>query len=116
LWRIVLLYSIPSVPFFLGGLCLSLAMTHLSGNINRLYSFDLAGAACGCLLVIPLLNVLGGPQAMLAIAVLGAVACWLLLPALPPKILYALPLLLMVPLAMSFVLGPDNPWLKLHYV
>ena len=36
LWRIVLLYGIPSVPFFLGGLCLSLAMTHLSENISRL--------------------------------------------------------------------------------
>ena len=116
LWRIVLLYGIPSVPFFLGGLCLSLAMTHLSDNISRLYSFDLAGAACGCLLVIPLLNVLGGPQAMLAIAVLAAVACWLLLPVCPPKILYVLPLLLLVPLGASLVLGPDNPWLKLHYV
>jgi hypothetical protein len=116
LWRIVLLYAIPSVPFFLGGLCLSLAMTHLSDNISRLYSFDLAGAACGCLLVIPLLNVLGGPQAMLAIAVLAAVACWLLLPVGPPRVLYVLPLLLLVPLGTSLILGPSNPWLKLHYV
>jgi len=116
LWRIVLLYGIPSVPFFLGGLCLSLAMTHLSDNISRLYSFDLAGAACGCLLVIPLLNALGGPQVMLAISVLAAVACWLLLPALPPKIFYALPLLLVVPLGASLILGPGSSWLKLHYV
>ena len=48
LWRIVLLYGIPSVPFLLGGLCLSLAMTHFADNISHLYSFDLAGAACGC--------------------------------------------------------------------
>jgi hypothetical protein len=116
LWRIVLLYSIPSVPFFLGGLCLSLAMTHLSGNINRLYSFDLAGAACGCLLVIPLLNVLGGPQAMLAIAALAAGACWLLMPVDRRKTLSILPLLLVIPLGASLILGPNHPWLKLHYV
>jgi hypothetical protein len=116
LWRIVLLYGIPSVPFFLGGLCLSLAMTHLSDNISRLYCFDLAGAACGCLLVIPLLNVLGGPQAMLAIAVLAAVACWLLLPAGRQKILYVLPVLLLVPVGTSLVFGPSSPWLKLHHV
>ena len=113
----MLLYAIPSVPFFLGGLCLSLAMTHLSDNISRLYSFDLAGAACGCLLVIPLLNVLGGPQAMLAIAVLAAVACWLLLPANPRKNL-------LCPSSAArgsagrrrWSLEPSNPWLKLHYV
>ncbi|MSO22813.1 MAG: hypothetical protein EXQ58_06070 [Acidobacteria bacterium] len=116
LWRIVLLYGIPSVPFFLGGLCLSLAMTHLSENINRLYSFDLAGAACGCLLVIPLLNVLGGPQAMLAIAMLAAAAGWFLVPAGCPKILYALPLLLVAPLSTTLVLQPNHPWLKIHYV
>jgi hypothetical protein len=116
LWRIVLLYGIPSIPFFLGGLCLSLAMTHLSENINRLYSFDLAGAACGCLLVIPLLNLLGGPQAMLAIAVLPAGACWLLWPAQSSKLLLLLPLLLAVPLGTSLVLTPNHPWLKIHYV
>ncbi|HEU0006755.1 MAG TPA: hypothetical protein VFS12_12255 [Terriglobia bacterium] len=116
LWRIVLLYGIPSVPFFLGGLCLSLAMTHLAENISLLYSFDLAGAACGCLLVIPLLNVLGGPQAMLAIAVLAAAACWLLLPAGSPKVRYVFPLMLVVPLVTALVLAPNNPWLKIHYV
>ena len=117
LWRIVLLYGIPSVPFFLGGLCLSLAMTHLSDNISRLYSFDLAGAACGCLLVIPLLNVLGGPQAMLAIAVLAAVACWLLVPAGSPKdLLCSFLCCSVVPLGTSLVLEPSHPWLKLQYV
>lgn len=116
LWRIVLLYGIPSIPFFLGGLCLSLAMTHLAENIGRLYSFDLAGAACGCLLVIPLLNLLGGPQAMLAIAVLAAAAGWLLVPVGSSKAVYILPLLLVVPLGTSLTLDPSTPWLKIHYV
>ncbi len=116
LWRIVLLYGIPAVPFFLGGLCLSLAMTHFADNISRLYGCDLAGAACGCLLVIPLLNVLGGPQAMLAIAALAAVACWFLVPAGSPKVFYLLPLFPVILLSTSLVLEPSHPWLKLRYV
>jgi len=116
LWRIVLLYGVPSIPFFLGGLCLTLAMTHLAENIAQVYSFDLAGAACGCLLVIPLLNVLGGPQAMLAIATFGAGAAWLLLPAGSPKAVYLVPFAAVVPLLVSFALGPDNSNLKIHYV
>src|SRR5262245_6931232 len=116
LWRIALLYAIPSVPFFLGGLCLSLTMTHLADNISRLYSCDLAGAACGCLLVIPLLNLLGGPQAMLGISVLAASVCWLLLPAGASKLLYVLPLMLMAPLGIFLLGEPTSPWLKIHFV
>ena len=116
LWRIVLLYGIPSVPFFLGGMCLSLAMTHLAEDISRLYSVDLAGAACGCLLVIPLLNVLGGPQAMLAIAALAGAACWMLVPDGTRRRFHVVPLILLAPLAASLVLEPNNSWLKIQYV
>jgi spermidine synthase len=70
--RVFLLYLIPSIPFFLGGICISLAMTHLSQSVGKLYFFDLAGAAAGCLMVIPLLHYLGGPNAMLAVAILAA--------------------------------------------
>ena len=75
--RVFLFYSIPAIPFFLGGLCISLAMTHLAESINRLYFFDLIGAAFGCLMVIPLLDRLGGPEAMLSVSILAAIACWL---------------------------------------
>ncbi|MCI0620909.1 MAG: hypothetical protein L0387_04430 [Acidobacteria bacterium] len=116
LGRILLLYSIPAVPFFLGGLCLSLAMTHLAENVSRLYSFDLAGAACGCLLVIPLLNVLGGPQAMLSIASLAAAVCWLLLPSGGSRSWLWIPLFLVGPITAFLILSPGNPWLKIQYV
>jgi hypothetical protein len=76
--RVFLLYLIPAIPFFLGGLCLSLVMTHLAQNVSRLYFYDLAGAALGCLLVIPLLHYLGGPNAMLAVGLFasGAAICF----------------------------------------
>lgn len=70
--RVFLLYLLPAIPFFLGGICISLAMTHRPQDVGRLYAFDLAGAATGCLLVIPVLHYLGGPDAMLAAGVLAA--------------------------------------------
>jgi predicted membrane-bound spermidine synthase len=72
--RVFLLYLIPAIPFFLGGICISLAMTHWAQNVSRLYFFDLAGAGLGCLLVILLLNQLGGPDAMLAVALMASMA------------------------------------------
>jgi hypothetical protein len=113
LGRVFLLYSVPTVPFFFGGLCISLAMTHLADSVGRLYSFDLAGAACGCLLVIPLLNLFGGPQAMLAIAGLAAATCSLLASDARPR---WLPLLVLVPVLGLLLLSPDHPLLKIRYV
>jgi hypothetical protein len=118
LGRIFLLYSIPAVPFFLGGFCISLAMTHLSANVSRLYGFDLAGAACGCLLVIPLLNYLGGPQAMLSITLSACLACWLFSSwdSSANKRCRWLPLLVAAPV-FGVLLGVSNhPLLKIEYV
>ncbi len=78
IFGLFLLYSIPAIPFFLAGTCVSLAMAHLAPQVNRLYFFDLVGAALGCLLVIPLLDHLGGPNALLAISLLAGMASWLL--------------------------------------
>ncbi|MEW6733218.1 MAG: hypothetical protein AB1489_17960 [Acidobacteriota bacterium] len=66
--RLLLVYIFASCPFFLGGLCISLALTHYADTVSRLYFYDLIGASLGCLLVIPALNLLGGPTAMLAIS------------------------------------------------
>ena len=39
-----------SVPFFLSGVAVTIALTRLGAPIGRLYAWDLAGAAAGCLL------------------------------------------------------------------
>jgi len=43
-------YLILSIPFLLGGLTISLALTRLSGLVHRVYFADLAGAAGGIVL------------------------------------------------------------------
>src|SRR5262249_933474 len=62
------------LPFFFAGCAITIAITRLAKEISRLYLFDLAGAALGCLLLIPVLNFAGAVNTVLTIATLGAVA------------------------------------------
>ncbi len=68
------LYLVGALPFFFSGMCLSLAVTLLRKHVSRVYFYDLSGAALGCLLTIPALNLLGGPSAFLAAAAVGVTA------------------------------------------
>jgi hypothetical protein len=65
------IYALAALPFFTGGLVISLAFSRLTDNINVLYAADLLGAATGCLLLIPLLNRLGAPGVVMTAAALG---------------------------------------------
>src|SRR5437764_610972 len=55
-WSLALVYFTTAVPFFVAGAIVSLAVSETIERINRVYFFDLLGAAGGCLLLIPLLN------------------------------------------------------------
>ena len=67
-------YLAAAVPFFLAGAVVSLAIAEAIERVDRAYFFDLAGAAAGCLTLIFLLNLLGGPNTIIAAAVFYAVA------------------------------------------
>jgi len=53
---------------------LSLAFMRYGAAIHRLYAWDLCGAGLACLLVVPLLDRLGGPTALVATAAIAASA------------------------------------------
>ncbi len=72
--RLLLVYLLAAAPFFAAGLGLTLAVSRLHADINRVYAADLTGAAAGCLLLIPSLNVFGGAGTLLLAAGLGAAA------------------------------------------
>lgn len=55
-----------TLPFFLSGVVVTIALTRVGGSIGRLYGWDLAGAAAGALAVVPLLDVLSLPSVFLA--------------------------------------------------
>ncbi len=61
-----------AVPFFLSGVIVTVALTRIRGSIGRTYATDLAGAALGCLLVIPLLRYADISSATFALGALGA--------------------------------------------
>lgn len=69
-------YVITSIPFFLGGFVISLALFHYRHLVSILYFSDLLGAGVGCILLIPTLNVFGAPNTILIIAILAVIGAF----------------------------------------
>ena len=67
-------YLASALPFFLAGTMVSIAISEAIERVDRAYFFDLAGAATGCLVLIPFLNVFGGPNTVIAAGVFYGVA------------------------------------------
>jgi predicted membrane-bound spermidine synthase len=73
-YRLARIYGAAALPFFFAGCAVTLAITRLAGEISKLYLFDLAGAALGCLLLIPVLNFIGAINIVLLVSALAALA------------------------------------------
>jgi hypothetical protein len=72
LFKLTVMYLASAVPFFFTGLLFSVVFARETRMITRLYGADLLGGALACLLMVPLLNWLGGPNTILFAAVLMA--------------------------------------------
>jgi hypothetical protein len=75
------IYALAALPFFTGGLILTIAISRMASRISAVYAADLTGAAAGCLMLIPLLDRLGAPGVVLAAAALALIAGVLFAPA-----------------------------------
>lgn len=76
--KLTVIYLVSAVPFFITGLLFSVAFARETAQITRLYGFDLIGGALACLMLVPILNTLGAPNAVLCAAILmqlGALLC-----------------------------------------
>lgn len=73
----LVIYGLAAVPFFTGGLVVTLAISRFSARVNAIYAADLLGAAAGCLVLLPLLNGVGAPGVVMAAAALAVVAALL---------------------------------------
>jgi len=73
-YRLARIYGATALPFFFAGCAVTLAITRLATEISKLYLFDLAGAALGCLLLIPVLNTIGAINIVLLVSALAASA------------------------------------------
>ncbi len=72
--ELVAAYFVAAIPFLLSGTIVSLVIADTIRSVNRVYFFDLIGAAAGCAILVFLLNSLGGPNTILTAAVLFAVS------------------------------------------
>ena len=72
--RLTIIYLVTAVPFFFTGLLFSVLFARSTGQISFLYGADLAGGASACLAVVPLLNWIGAPNALLFASVTMAIA------------------------------------------
>jgi len=76
--KLTVIYLVTAVPFFFTGLLFSVLFARRQEAIPVLYGADLAGGASACLAVVPLLNFVGAPNALLmaALAMATAAALW----------------------------------------
>ena len=72
--RLAMIYFATALPFFVSGAIVSLAISEGIARVDRVYFFDLMGAAGGCLLLVPLLESVGGENTTLVVALLFAAA------------------------------------------
>ena len=76
-YGIALTYAALSVPFIFSGIVVSIALTRFPRQVSALYAADLAGAALGCVIVGPMLQLTDAPTAVLATAAAAAAGAWL---------------------------------------
>lgn len=72
--RLSAIYITAGVPFIFTGLLFSLVFARESKRVAVLYSADLTGGALACLAVVPLLNKVGGPNAVICASMAMALA------------------------------------------
>jgi hypothetical protein len=68
------IYFTTALPFLGSGIVVSLVIAETIERVDRIYFFDLLGAAGGCLALVLLLNTFGGPNTVIAVSVLFAAA------------------------------------------
>jgi hypothetical protein len=73
-WEMMAAYFVAAIPFLLSGTIISLAVADTIQRVNRVYFFDLIGAAGGCAVLVPLLNWVGGPGTILVASTTFAVS------------------------------------------
>lgn len=76
-YKLTAIYLVSALPFFFTGLFFSVLFARRSSEISHLYAADLVGGAVACIGIVPLLNVLGGPNTVLFAGIAMAVSALL---------------------------------------
>ncbi len=69
-----LIYFTAALPFLGAGAIVSLAISSTIERVDKVYFFDLLGAAAGCFALVALLETVGGPNTVVCVSILFAAA------------------------------------------
>lgn len=72
--ELILIYILSAIPCYLAGIVISGLFAVLPREAGKLYAWDLVGAGIGAMLIIPLLNIVGGETAGFCIGFVGLIA------------------------------------------
>ncbi len=72
--QLAVAHGVVAVPFVFGGIATAIVLTQFPRQVSRLYAADLAGAACGCVLLIGALDFIGGPRTVFLVAATAMLA------------------------------------------
>ncbi len=67
--RLTVLYLVAAIPFVVTGLLFSIVFARHPSRITQLYGADLLGGSLACLALVPMLNIIGGPNTIVFAAV-----------------------------------------------
>jgi spermidine synthase len=110
---LIISYLISAVPFFFGGLAITLGLTHFTRKVSRIYFSDLLGAGIGCLMILAVLNLFDAPSAVFIVASVAAAAGFFFFCSRNKKTFDLLRKSLLILSLMFFVCGIVNNDLKI---
>lgn len=70
----LLSFLVVSIPFYFGGVCITLALTKLPEYTSGMYAADLAGATAGCLCYVGAANFTDGPTVVFLVSTVASLA------------------------------------------
>jgi len=109
---LLLLYLLLAVPFMFAASCIGLTFARHGAAAHRIYSFDLLGAASGCLLIVLLLFMLPPMVALRAVGLLGLMAAVLAVWHFRLRPRWLLPVLAAIAVTMTAAL--PSSWIELR--
>lgn len=109
---LLLFYLLLAVPFLFAASCVCLTIARYGAQVHRIYSFDLLGAAGGCLLIVLLLFLLPPMDALRTVGLLGLAAAALAVWRLRLRPILVLPLLAIAAIILTSAL--PSAWMQLR--
>jgi hypothetical protein len=113
--RLALVYATTAMPFFVSGAIVSLAISENISRVDRVYFFDLMGAAAGCLLLIPMLDWLGGPNTVMAAGLAFALSSIVWANLSSSRALTAAAAVLSIAMVLTINANNNHPFIDIAY-